>query len=350
MRKALLSMATMLATAILVSSVSSAAEPSPQAAKQKKLNVLFIGNSFTAGHNLAQVVKAMAEAGDPDLSFDVTTVIYGGRRLVDHWRLGTPNFVKISTLTAEEEQATVKSLEEMIAKDPKDKYAPSALARHRQLSKSLDAQRKKWDLVVLQSWRDDLEGDKSLYVEYAPKYAELIKAQGGRVVLYETTPTTQNSKPLTAPPDPAPVTAKAKDNRGPGQANRRHCRAHVHGGPAMPDGPAGPDAALGQGWPWEPDDGLSHRVYVLCGPVQPQPRGPAHRHGERQPRPRTASQPKTLTAGRSSGPSPPRTVPICNGSPGKASSSSSKSPRPPVIGSRVCSLPPPWTRRGCYRS
>jgi hypothetical protein len=210
MRKALLSMATMLATAILVSSVSPAAELSPHAAKQKKLNVLFIGNSFTAGHNLAQVVKAMAEAGDPDLSFDVTTVIYGGRRLVDHWRLGTPNFVKISTLTAEEEQATVKSLEEMIAKDPKDRYAPSALARHRQLSKSLDAQRKRWDLVVLQSWRDDLEGDKSLYVQYAPKYAELIKAQGGRVVLYETTPTTQNSKPLTAPPDPAPVTVKAR--------------------------------------------------------------------------------------------------------------------------------------------
>ena len=210
MRKPLLSMATMLVAIILVSSVSPAAEPSPQAARQKKLNVLFIGNSFTACHNLAQVVKAMAEAGDPSLSFDVTTVIYGGRRLVDHWRLGTPNFVKISTLTAGEEQATVKSLEEMIAKDPKDRYAPSALARHRQLSKSLDAQRKKWDFVVLQSYRDDMEGDKSLYAQYAPKFAELIKAQGGRVVLYETTPTTQNSKPLTAPPDPAKVTEKAK--------------------------------------------------------------------------------------------------------------------------------------------
>jgi len=211
MRKVLLSMATMLATAILVSSVTSAGEPAPHAAKQKKLNVLFIGNSFTAGHNLAQLVKAMAEAGDPDLSFEVTTVIYGGRRLVDHWRLGTPNFVKISTLTAEGEQATIKSLEEMVAKDPNDKYAPSALMRHRQLRKSLDAPRKKWDLVVLQSWRDDMEGDKSLYVEYAPKYAELVKAQGGRVVLYETTPTTQNSVPLKAPPDPAPVTAKAKN-------------------------------------------------------------------------------------------------------------------------------------------
>jgi hypothetical protein len=98
----------------------------------------------------------------------------------------------------------------MVAKDPKDKYAPSALVRHRDLSKSLESRRKKWDLVVLQSYRDDLEGDKSLYVQYAPKFAELIKAQGGRVVLYETTPTTQNDKPLTAPPDSAAVIEKAK--------------------------------------------------------------------------------------------------------------------------------------------
>jgi hypothetical protein len=210
MRKPFVSMATMLAATILVSSVSPAAEPSRQAAEPKTLNVLFIGNSFTACHNLAQVVKAMAEAGDPTLRFEVTTVLYGGRRLVDHWRLGTQNFVRISELTAAEEQATVKSLEEMVTQDPNDRYAPSALARHRDLSKSLESRRKKWDFVVLQSYRDDLEGDKSLYAQYAPKFAELIKAQGGRVVLYETTPTTQNSKPLTAPPDAAVVTGKAK--------------------------------------------------------------------------------------------------------------------------------------------
>jgi hypothetical protein len=203
-------MATTLAAIILVPGMSTTAEPPRPAAEQKKLNILFIGNSFTASHNLSQIVKAMAEAGDPTLSFDVTTVLYGGRRLVDHWRLGTQNFVRISQLTAEEEQATVKSLEEMVAKDPKDKYALSALARHRDLSKSLEKRRKKWDYVVLQSYRDDLEGDKALYVQYAPKFAELIKAQGGRVVLYETTPTTQNSKPLTSPPNPAPVTEKAK--------------------------------------------------------------------------------------------------------------------------------------------
>jgi len=210
MHKLILNATVTLAALFAISNTSPGVEPAAQAAKAKKLNVLFIGNSFTACHDLANVVKALAEAGDPDLSFDVTKVLYGGRRLVDHWRLGTPNFVKIGTLTAEEEAATVKSLEEAVAKDPADKYSAAALTRHRDLSKNLERMRKKWDLVVLQSYRDDLGGDKSPYVEYAPKYAELIKAQGGRVVLYETTPTTQNSAPLTAPPDPAPINEKAK--------------------------------------------------------------------------------------------------------------------------------------------
>ncbi|MCX7008667.1 MAG: hypothetical protein NTY53_15690, partial [Kiritimatiellaeota bacterium] len=210
MQKAIVSMRVALVALCVVSNLSFAAEPAPQAAKAKKLNVLFIGNSFTACHDLSQVVKKMAEAGDPDLAFNVTTVLYGGRRLVDHWKLGTPNFVKIGTLTTAEEQATVKTLEEAVAKDAKDKYSAGALLRHRDLSKNLEKMRQKWDLVVLQSYRDDADGEKSLYVEYAPKYAELIKAQGGRVVLYETTPTTQNSKPLTAPPDATRVTEKSK--------------------------------------------------------------------------------------------------------------------------------------------
>ncbi len=46
--------------------------------------------------------------------------------------------------------------------------------------------------------------------QYAPKFAELIKAQGGRVVLYETTPTTQNAKPLSAPPDRAHASSRRR--------------------------------------------------------------------------------------------------------------------------------------------
>lgn len=175
-------------------------------AEDKTLNVLFIGNSFTARHNLSQVVKAMAQAGQPGLKFEVTTVIYGGRTLKDHWHLGTQNFVKLASLTRDEEQATIQSLREAV-KDPKDKYAAGALKRHEEFARTLDQPRHNWNIVVLQSYRDDLPDD-SRYVEFAPKFAELIRAQGGRVVLYETTPHTQNDKPLTAPPDPAPVIAK----------------------------------------------------------------------------------------------------------------------------------------------
>ena len=174
------------------------------------LNVLFIGNSYTARHNLAQVVKEMAEAGNPGLRMDVTTVIYSGRQLEYHWRLGTTNFIKLATLTAKEERATLKLLEEARAKDPTNTFVRAAIARHKQLLPTLGTPHKKWDFVVLQSYRDDVKGDQSLYMEYAPKYAELIHAQGARVVLYETTPTTQNEKPLAAAPDPAPILQKAR--------------------------------------------------------------------------------------------------------------------------------------------
>ncbi|MBT3375422.1 MAG: hypothetical protein HN742_14520 [Lentisphaerae bacterium] len=180
------------------------------AAEAKKLNVLFIGNSYTARHRLATVVKAMAEAGNPGLTFDITQVIYGGRRLVDHWRLGTQNYVRISELTVDEEKATIESLKKAIADDPKDKYAKGALKRHQGLLKGLEKQRKTWDIVVLQSYRDDVQGADSLYVEYAPRFAELIKAQGARIVLYETTPHTQNAKPLTAAPDKRKAMSKAR--------------------------------------------------------------------------------------------------------------------------------------------
>ncbi|MFT5470020.1 MAG: hypothetical protein ACI8UO_005144 [Verrucomicrobiales bacterium] len=176
--------------------------------ESKTLSILFIGNSYTARHNLAKVVKSMAEAGNSDLTVEVTSIIYGGRRLVDHWRLGTQNFVRLSTLTADEQEATITSLEE--AEKEGNRYAKGALTRHRNLLTTLEEQRTTWDVVVLQSYRDDLDGEKSLYMKYAPKFAELIQAQGGRVILYETTPNTQNAESLTAAPEPEEILTKAK--------------------------------------------------------------------------------------------------------------------------------------------
>jgi hypothetical protein len=178
--------------------------------EKKTLNVLFIGNSFTARHNLSAVVKAMAEAGNPGLTFNHTKIIYGGSTLKDHWRLGTQNIVQQSTLTEVEEKATIAALEKAFADNPKDNYAQSALARHRALLPKIEANRRPWDVVVLQSYRDDVQGDPTPYAEYTPKFAELAKTQGARVILYETTPTTQNDKPLTITPDAAPILAKER--------------------------------------------------------------------------------------------------------------------------------------------
>lgn len=179
------------------------------AEEKQTLNVLFIGNSYTARHNLAQVVKQMAEAGNPGLSFKPTTVIYGGRRMVDHWNLGSQNFVKLHSLTRAEEEQTIAELKKA-AQDKENRHARAALKRHQQLLKELDQPHPKWDVVILQSYRDDVKGDPSLYAQYAPKFAALAKAQGARVILYETTPATQNKNPLRTAPDAEPVMKKAK--------------------------------------------------------------------------------------------------------------------------------------------
>ena len=175
----------------------------------EELNVLFIGNSYTARHNLADVVKEMAEAGNPGLSFNTTSVIYGGRTLKDHWRLGTQHIVNQHRVTKKEIQETVEALKEA-SNDPKDRYAPAGLKRQTALLNSYPPSREKWDIIVLQSFRDDLKGDDSLYMQFAPKYAELANEQGARVILYVTTPTTQNAEALSTKPEKAPILKKTK--------------------------------------------------------------------------------------------------------------------------------------------
>ncbi len=146
--------------------------------KERSMNVLFIGNSYTARHNLSEVVKQMAEAGNPGLTMNVSTVIYGGRTLADHWRLGTQNIVNLHSLTPDAQAMTIASLAETVAKDPSDSHAKSALTRHRKLLDELDSPRPAWDVIVLQSYRDDTEGAKSRYAQYAPKFAALAESQG----------------------------------------------------------------------------------------------------------------------------------------------------------------------------
>ena len=72
------------------------------------VNALFIGNSYTARHNLAETVGDFVEANESGLDFQPYTVIYAGSTLADHWRLGTANFVGINNLTTAEEKTTIR--------------------------------------------------------------------------------------------------------------------------------------------------------------------------------------------------------------------------------------------------
>lgn len=201
---------TVLALCVLPFAAFAQDSPTGDTAAKEKLRVLFIGNSYTARHNLAEVVETIAEQRNPKLDFQPTTVIYGGRRLVDHWRLGTANFVDLHSVTTPQVQSTIDQLAERLRQEPSDRHAKSAISRQRKLLGELKQPRHRWDVVVLQSYRDDLDGDDSLYHQYAPKFAELAKQQQARVVLYETTPTTQNAEAIASAPDREPVLVKAR--------------------------------------------------------------------------------------------------------------------------------------------
>lgn len=199
-----------LATFVLAAGVLFQPLAAATASAPRTLHVLFLGNSFTNRHTLARIIKDMAEAGDPNLKFEYASVIYAGKTLADHWKFASQNFVRVATLTAEEQARTIASLTALAVQEPQNGAIKSALNRHTTLAKNLASQRQKWDVVVLQSYKDDGDGELSSYCQYAPKFAALAQAAGARVVLYETTPNTQNELPLTSPPDPAPVVTKAR--------------------------------------------------------------------------------------------------------------------------------------------
>jgi hypothetical protein len=201
--------ASILIIGLLLTTNLTVPEATAAANKKKSLNVLFIGNSYTARHNLAKVVKSMTEAGNLGLTFNISSVIYGGRTLSDHWRLGTQHIVNQHATARGDIEASIASLKKAV-KDPKDKYAKAGLKRMQALVKDFETNRSKWDIIVLQSYRDDQKGAESRYMQYAPRYAGLAQQQGARVILYVTTPTTQNAKPLESTPDKAPILKKTR--------------------------------------------------------------------------------------------------------------------------------------------
>jgi hypothetical protein len=113
--------------------------------------------------------------------------------------LASQHVVNQYKVTCDDIEATVTALKQAV-KETNNRYVQLDLTRQLALLNEFELHRKKWDLIVLQSYRDDLKGDNSLYMQFAPKYAELAKEQGARIILdsLKTTP----PRTVTANPSP----------------------------------------------------------------------------------------------------------------------------------------------------
>jgi hypothetical protein len=80
--------AIVLVVALLIVLLGCAAAGGAGAAGQKRLSVLFVGNSLTASNDLPGMVAAIAR-GVGHTSIDVQMVAPGGYALEDHWANGT---------------------------------------------------------------------------------------------------------------------------------------------------------------------------------------------------------------------------------------------------------------------
>ena len=187
----------------------------------EELNILFLGNSFTARHDIAGLVEQILEEGDPGTDVKVQRVIYGGQNMFKHSSFYfSQSFIEQNTLTQVTINNRIEKMKEFLKNDtpPKPeewnrhwssvgkanvpfagihKHISAAIKNHESLLRNNP--KTKWDYVVLQSWRDVSEQPNQGYERYATKLAKIAKTQGSEVILYMTSPETQNQKPVTQP-------------------------------------------------------------------------------------------------------------------------------------------------------
>ena len=193
------------------------AVPSPA----EELDILFLGNSFTARHDIAGLVEQILEEGDPSVDVQVHRVIYGGQNMFKHSTYYfSQSFIEQSTLTEETINQRIMAMREFLKSatppNPEEwnqhwssigktdvpfadihRHITRAIKNHEALLQNNP--KTKWDYVVLQSWRDVSEQPHQGYERYATKLAGIIKSQGAEVILYMTSPETQNQDPVTEP-------------------------------------------------------------------------------------------------------------------------------------------------------
>jgi len=189
------------------------------------INILFLGNSFTLRHNIRDQVEKILEEGDPDTNVNTSQVIYGGQNMFAHSTYYfSQSFIEQSTITNEEIAARIEKMKGFLASDTPPnqeewdthwasvgrsgkvpfagihRHIQGAIRNHQRLL--ADNPKTKWDYVVLQSWADVSPDPEQGYAKYATKLAKIARKQGADIVLYMTSPRTQNKEPVSEPLSP----------------------------------------------------------------------------------------------------------------------------------------------------
>ena len=91
---------------------------SATAQDQDEISILFIGNSFTARHDLKQLVKKVLEEGKPELDVNVAQIIYGGQSLFQHTEYYfSQSFIEQSSIDDTTIHERIKKMEELLELD-----------------------------------------------------------------------------------------------------------------------------------------------------------------------------------------------------------------------------------------
>ncbi|MEM0968621.1 MAG: hypothetical protein AAGJ31_04670 [Verrucomicrobiota bacterium] len=186
-------------------------------------NILFLGNSYTQRHHLPDLVEQILEEGDPESDIHVGRVIYGGQNMFKHSTYYfSQTFIEQAVISPEEIHDRIARMTRFL-ESPKPPnpdewnahwnslgmsksfadihgHIRRAIRNHKALLESNP--KTKWDYVVLQSWRDVSSDPQQGYAKYASLLARTAQANGAEIILYLTSPETQNQEAVDAPLSP----------------------------------------------------------------------------------------------------------------------------------------------------
>lgn len=189
----------------------------------KEVKMLFLGNSYTNRHNQPDLVERVLEEGDPTTDYQMSRVIYGGQNMFKHSTFYfSQSFIEQASISDDEIRERIETMKGFLKSDEAPdaaewsahwgslgykqgqmkfadihKHIRSAIKKHEALL--ADNPRQKWDYVVLQSWRDVSADSNQAYAKYATHLARIAQKNGAEIILYMTSPETQNQEPVDGP-------------------------------------------------------------------------------------------------------------------------------------------------------